>query len=293
MLGGYEHDTNRYTTTRRHDDTTRRRRETMRSGYWQELTTRDFEHFDVERTIAVFPVAAIEQHGPHLPLATDALINAGIVRSALPRLPDDLIAVFLPPFDYGTSAEHSDFAGTLSVEPTVLLEAWKSLLKGVAATGIRKLVILNSHGGQKQLVDLLALHLRVAHHMLAVRCNYFAFGAPKGLFPTEEWSTGIHGGEVETSLLLHLKPELVHTGRLHNFESIGIALAERNSWLGVEKPIGFGWKAEDLNPAGVVGNAAAADAERGAAYLEHIGRSLAELIAEVAATPLGMITDKR
>lgn len=265
----------------------------MRSGYWQELTTRDFDAIDAEKTIAVLPVAAIEQHGPHLPLATDAMINAGIVRTALAQIPTDLCTLFLPSFDFGASAEHSDFAGTLSIEPELLLNAWLNVADDVARIGIRKLVILNSHGGQKSLVDLAAMNLRVAHDMLVVRCNYFSFGAPAELFSNDEWAAGLHGGEIETSLMLHLHPELVKGDRLENFESLAATMAKENQWLGPEKPIGFGWKAQDLNPAGVSGNAAKADAKRGAAYLEHIGRSFVELLAEVAATPLAVIADAR
>jgi creatinine amidohydrolase len=261
----------------------------MQSGYWQNMTTRDFGDLDVEKTVAVLPVAAVEQHGPHLPLATDALINAGIVRAALDALSDDVVALMLPAFDYGSSGEHADFDGTLAVEPELLLNVWLNIADDVARAGIRKIVILNSHGGQKSLVDLAALNLRTAHDMLAVRCNYFSFGAPDGLFSAKEWSAGLHGGEIETSLMLHLHPQQVRTEWLKNFDSLVTTLAESNKWLGVEKPIGFGWKAQDLNPAGVAGNAARADADRGAAYLAHIGKSLAELLSEVAATPLGIL----
>ena len=263
----------------------------MRTAYWQELTTHDFDRIDVEKTIAVLPVAAIEQHGPHLPLATDALINAGIVRAALPQVPKTIAALILPPLDYGASGEHEDFAGTLAVEPDLLLNVWLNIANDVARTGIRKIVILNSHGGQKSVVDQLALNLRIAHDMFAVRCNYFAFGAPDGLFSSEEWSFGLHGGETETSLMLHLHPELVRVDRLKDFESVAQALAKKNKWLGAEKPIGFGWKAQDLNPAGVAGNAAQASAEQGATYLAHLGKSLAELLIEVAETPVGLIAD--
>jgi creatinine amidohydrolase len=263
----------------------------MRSGLWQELTTSDFDDLDAEKTIAVFPVAAIEQHGPHLPLATDALINAGIVRATLPQISDDIVALIMPPFDYGSSGEHRDFGGTLAVEPELLLNLWLNIADDVARVGIRKIVILNSHGGQKSLVDLAALNLRMAHDMLAVRCNYFSFGSPEGLFSNEEWAAGLHGGEIETSLMLHLHPELVRTDQLRDFESLAATLANKNRWLGAEKPIGFGWKAQDLNPAGVAGNAANADARRGQAYLEHIARSLAELLAEVAATSLAILDD--
>ncbi len=263
----------------------------MRSGYWQDLTTHDLDDLDLETTIAVLPVAAIEQHGPHLPLATDALINAGIVRAMLPLVPDRVTALVLPALDYGSSSEHEDFAGTLSVDPELLLHVWLGIASDVARTGIRKIVLLNSHGGQRSLVDLAALNLRTELDMLAVRCNYFAFGAPENLFPADEWAHGLHGGEIETSLMLHLHPALVRTERLADFESSGAVMARHNQWLGIEKPIGFGWKAQDLNPAGAAGNAAAADAGRGEAYLGHIASSFAELLDEVAAMPLGVIAD--
>jgi creatinine amidohydrolase len=96
----------------------------MKSGFWQEMTTGDFDRFDGERTVAVLPVAAIEQHGPHLPLATDALINAGILRAALPVISGDVVALMLPPVDFGASGEHGDFNGTLAVEPELLLNVW-------------------------------------------------------------------------------------------------------------------------------------------------------------------------
>ena len=265
----------------------------MRSGYWQDLTTRDVRDFDIERTIAVLPVAAIEQHGPHLPLATDALINAGILRRALQEMTDDPVVLVLPPIDYGTSAEHRDFAGTVAIDPEILLELWLAVAGDIARAGIRKLVIFNSHGGQKSLVDLAALRLRSAYDMLAVRCNYFSFGAPEGLFSADEWRFGLHGGEIETSLMLQLHPELVRMDRARDFENAAEALSRRNRWLSAEKPIGFGWKAQDLNAAGVTGNAANADAERGGSYLTHLVQSFAELIDEVAEMPLGMIADSR
>lgn len=263
----------------------------LRSGFWKNHATTDFGAFDAERTIAVLPVAAVEQHGPHLPLATDAAINAGIVAATLPRLDDSLCVLVLPAMDVGSSPEHADFPGTLSITPERLLPVWLDVGRSVARAGIRKLVIFNSHGGQRALVDLAAVRLRIEHDMLVVRAGYTAFGAPKGLFDADEWRFGLHGGEVETSLMLHLAPELVRRERLDDFPSLGADLAGRNDWLGAEKPVGIGWKAQDLNKAGVCGNAARADAARGAAYLDHLAASFARLLEEVAATPLGLIAE--
>ncbi len=265
----------------------------MHNGYWQDLTTRDFAKLDPERTVAVLPVAAVEQHGAHLPLATDALINRGIVEAALERLAEGPTMLVLPALDFGASIEHRDFPGTLTIDAEKLLPVWLDLGASVARAGVRKLVILNTHGGQKALVDLAAVRLRVEHELLVVRCNYFSFGAPDGLFDSNELAFGVHGGEVETSLLLHLNPDLVRRDELANFAGLAERLAASNRWLGAEKPVGFGWKSQDLNAAGACGNAARADARRGAEYLDYVARAFAELIAETAATPLGILADSR
>ena len=261
----------------------------MRSSYWQDLTTCDFAGLDREQTIALLPVAAIEQHGPHLPLATDAVINAGIVTEAMQRLPDELSVLVLPALTVGSSLEHTAFAGTLSIDAETTLATWRQLGACVARAGIRKLVILNTHGGQTALVDLAALQLRAVHAMLVARANYLRFGTPAGLFSPEELAEDIHGGLVETSLMLHLRPDLVRREAVEEFAGLPGELAERNDQLGVEKPIGFGWMSQDLHPAGACGNAAAADAGRGKAYLEHIADALVRLLAEVTATPLSII----
>lgn len=261
----------------------------MRSGFWQDCTTTDFASLDAERTVALLPVAAVEQHGPHLPLATDAIINEGLVRAtlALPSAAASLLV--LPAMSIGLSTEHVEFPGTLTVADHTLADAWTDVGRSVARAGVRKLVILNTHGGQKALVDLVAVRLRAELKMLVVRATYFAFGSPPGLFAGHELAHDIHGGEVETSLLLHLRPDLVRTEALADFRGLPHELAARNTWLGAEKPVGIGWLAGDLHPQGVCGNAARADAKRGAAELAHLAAALSRLVDEVAATPLATL----
>jgi creatinine amidohydrolase len=258
----------------------------VRSGYWQDLTTTDFGRVDPEATVALLPVAAVEQQGPHLPLSTDALINDAIVRAALERVAEPPTLLILPPQNVGLSPEHTSFAGTLSVRDTTLLDAWTDLGRSVARTGVRKLIVFNTHGGQKTLVDLLAMRLRAELGMLTVRATYFAFGTPPDLFDAAESAHDIHGGEVETSLMLHIRPDLVRTAALTNFTGLPHEFAKKNRVLGAEKPVGIGWRAEDLNPAGACGNAANADGRRGAQHLAYLAERLATLVAEVAATPL-------
>ncbi|MBH97413.1 MAG: creatininase, partial [Rhodospirillaceae bacterium] len=174
----------------------------MKSGYWQDLTTKDFSSLEPSKTVALLPVSAVEQHGPHLPLSTDALINEGIVSGTLRALPVSSNVLVLPSLTVGSSLEHITFPGTLTVNSENLLSFWKSVGSSVCRAGIRKLVLLNSHGGNKALVDLVALQLRAEMQMLVVRANYFDFGMPKDLFKQDELRNGFHGGEVETSLIM-------------------------------------------------------------------------------------------
>ncbi|HVY63893.1 MAG TPA: creatininase family protein [Gammaproteobacteria bacterium] len=261
----------------------------MHSGYWQDCTTADFARVDPEQTVALLPVAAVEQHGAHLPLATDAIINEGLVRAALALQPATPALLVLPAMNVGLSTEHVAFPGTLTVADHTLADAWTDVGRSVARAGVRKLIILNTHGGQKSLVDLVAVRLRAEQRMLVVRATYFAFGSPPGLFAGHELAHDIHGGEVETSLLLHLRPDLVRTAALADFRGLPHELAARHQWLGAEKPVGFGWLSGDLHPAGVCGNAALADAKRGAAQLAHLAAALVRLVGEVAATPLSIL----
>src|SRR5262249_9443198 len=189
----------------------------VQSGYWQDRTTADFRLVDPETTVALLPVAAIEQHGPHLPLSTDTVINDGLVRAALALVASRTTLLVLPTFSVGPIPEHTTLPGTLSIADATLADAWTDVGRSVARAGVRKLLILNTHGGQKALVDIVAMRLRAELKMLVARATYFAFGSPPGLFDSAERAHDIHGGEVETSLMLHLAPQLVRKDALADF----------------------------------------------------------------------------
>jgi creatinine amidohydrolase len=265
------------------------RTRSVQSGYWQDRTTADFRRVDPEATVALLPVAAVEQHGPHLPLSTDAIINDALVRAALPLVPMHATLLVLPALNVGLSPEHSSFVGTLTIADATLADVWTDVGRSIARAGVRKLVILNTHGGQKALVDLVAMRLRAELEMLVARATYFAFGSPPGLFDAVESAHDIHGGEVETSLMLHIKPELVHRSEIADFRGLPHQLAARNRVLGVEKPVGIAWRAEDLHASGACGNATRADAGKGAKHLAYLAERLATLVAELASTPLATL----
>ena len=260
----------------------------MSLRHWHALASTDIPRFDPENTVVLLPLSAVEQHGPHLPLGTDALINAGLI-AALEGgdLKADLLV--LPAQVIGHSLEHASFPGTLTLSAEVLLQSWTAIAKAVSATGLRKIVLLNTHGGNSALVHVAALRMRAEHALLAVRANYSAFGSPAGLFAAEELRDGLHGGEMETSLMLHLHPELVRIEALGNFTALTHRMSKPGRLLGPEKPVGFGWLSEDLSPGGASGNAAAADAARGERLLAHLADRLAQLIDEVATMPLSTL----
>jgi creatinine amidohydrolase len=259
---------------------------------WQDMTTADFAALDRERVIAVLPVAAIEQHGPHLPVSVDATINGGIVDRVIALLPDDLPATFLPILPVGKSNEHSAFPGTLTLSAETLIRLWTEVGESVARSGIRKLVLLNSHGGQPQIMDIVARDLRVRFKMFVVALNYWAVGMPEGLFPASEAEHGIHGGSSETSMMLYLRPDLVRSEERRDFVPASVAIAKRYRYLRPEgRGVGFGWQTQDLHAAGACGNALDADAERGQKIVAHVASHIVELLHEIDAYPLDALRD--
>jgi creatinine amidohydrolase len=258
-------------------------------GRWTDLTTTDFAAIDPERTVAVLPLGAVEQHGPHLPLDTDARIAEGILDAAWTHLAPDLPVLTLPPVRVGMSAEHVSFPGTLSADTDTLTRYVAAIGTSVAGAGVRKLVLLNAHGGQTHVLDAAALDLRRRCGMLAVKANYFGFGVPADLVADHEIDHGIHGGLIETAMMLHLAPDVVRMARAGAFDSLRADMAAGHRHLRPGNRIGFAWLAEDLNADGVAGDAAGADAATGAHLVDHFARALATLIAETAAFDMGRL----
>jgi creatinine amidohydrolase len=259
---------------------------------WEDMTTQDFAALDPERAVAVLPVAAIEQHGPHLPVSVDAAINRAIVDRVIALLPDDLAVTFLPMMPVGKSNEHLAFPGTLSLSAETLIRVWTEVGESVARAGIRKFVLFNSHGGQPQIMDIVARDLRVRLKMFVVALNYWAVGTPLGLFPEIEQEHGIHGGSGETSIMLYLRPDLVREAERRDFTPASIEIARRYRYLRAEgQGVGFGWQTQDLNPHGAVGNALDADAARGRQIIDHVAPRIVDLLREVEAYPLSTLRD--
>ena len=252
---------------------------------WGDFAAPEFHHLDPKKVIALLPIAAIEQHGPHLPVGTDAILNQGCIDLLISRVPAGMDLRILPVQTAGKSNEHLWAKGTVTHTAATLIEAWTELGLSVARTGIRKLVMVNSHGGNEEIMGIVARELRVRADMLVVKTGWTRF-APQGLISEEERRFGIHGGDLETSLMLYFRPELVIMAKARDFNSVA---AENERDYGYLRPTGthaYAWIASDLNAAGVVGNAALATAEKGRAIAEREVSGMLELLAEVERMPL-------
>ncbi|KOX43659.1 creatinine amidohydrolase [Methylobacterium fujisawaense] len=258
----------------------------MTARFWSELTTEDLARRDMGRAIAVLPVAAIEQHGPHLPLATDTLIAEGYLARVRDHAPPDLDVLLLPVQPVGKSDEHDSFPGTLSLDTGTALAAWTGIGAAVHRAGCRKLVLVTSHGGNSGLIDLVAGELRARFRMVAVTTSWARLGYPEGLFPADEIAHGIHAGGIETALMLALRPDLVRADRITDFPPRTRAMVRDFTHLRAGRPAAFAWKAGDLHPSGAMGDARLGTAEAGRAALDYGARAFLALLRDVDAFEL-------
>ncbi len=253
----------------------------MRKVRWSELTTEEFAGLDPEKTIAVLPIGAIEQHGPHLAVSTDTTIGQGMVDAVIARLPDDLSVLFLPLQAVGKSNEHLRSPGTITYSAETALRVWTEIGESVARAGVRKLVLVTSHGGNVDVMGVVARELRVRHQMLAVNTSWRRLGLPPGLYDAQEAAHGIHAGDIETSLMLHFRPDLVRMEKAENFVPSSVRMENEFAFL---RPTGFhahGWIAQDIHPSGAAGNASLGTAEKGRLTAEFQAEKFIELLRDV------------
>lgn len=239
--------------------------------------------------IAVLPLGAHEQHGPHLPFETDALIAEGLAERVIARLPPALPATFLPAEPVGYSIEHLDAEGTHSLGYDEAVRRWLGIARDLNEKGVRKFVMLNAHGGNAPLMTIVATEARVRFNMLAVATSWTRFGQPDGWMAPEDKAIDIHGGDIETSVMLAMYPDRVDMAKAQRFTSRQTDLARRFKHLRAYGPHAFGWKMLDLNEQGVAGDASAATAERGEQLIAHAVNGLVELLEDVAAFDLSVL----
>ena len=267
------------------------------SKFWADLTSRHFSQLAssdvINQTVAILPVAAIEQHGPHLPVSVDTTLVNGVIEAALQHLPADLPVLFMPTQQVGKSNEHIRYPGTLTLSAQTLISVWMELGACVARTGIKKLVLFNSHGGQVSVMDIVARDLRTAHDLMVFSSNWYTL--PLGdevmnLFTPAEHRFGIHAGDMETSMMLALREKYVDMAHAQHFHTQAEERAKKYPILGNGMSAKLGWQMQDYNPYGAAGDASIATSAKGHAVINAAGLQLARLLQEVSSLPLSTIS---
>lgn len=263
-----------------------------RTRHWSDLVTTDFASLDLSRAIAVLPLGATEQHGPHLPLSVDSNLAHSMLQASMAHIAADLPVLFLPVQRIGYSPEHMAFPGTLSLKPETAMRLWTDIAESVLASGVRKLVLFNTHGGHVGLMDVVARELRTRLDMLVYGVSWFNLPLLHSdgsdlmqRFSAEEQRFGVHAGQLETAMMLALKPRLVRQTRMQHFASSSQQRAEHFPILGNGRSAKLAWSAQDLNSEGATGNAAAARLEDGLELVDAVGRALGQLLTEIDQLP--------
>jgi creatinine amidohydrolase len=233
---------------------------------------------DRENTVIILPVAAIEQHGPHLPCAVDSLIAAGVTGKALERLSPSVPAYALPPQMYGKSDEHLHFPGTMTLTGETLLATLIEIGESVYRSGFRKLLMVNGHGGQPQVIEMAARELRLRHGDYLI-VPHFTWRVPHvagRYLSDQEKALAMHAGHAETAITMALAPDTVHMERAQaNYPP-----PFPSKLLSPDGRPAVAWVARDFGPTGVIGDPCAATPEQGAAILESLANSWAAAIQE-------------
>ena len=236
---------------------------------------------DLSHWIVVLPLGATEQHGPHLPVETDTLIAEGIASRLKAEVAGRLPVTFMPAQPVGYSPEHMDYPGTNTLAYDDAIKQWVGIGEVLAGRGIRKLVLLNAHGGNSPLMTIAATELRVRKQMLCVATSWTRFGYPEEVISPKEAGFDIHAGLIETSVMLVLHPGKVDMAKAQHFSSAQERFTRESRYLAAYGKHAFGWKMQDLNPQGATGDAASATAEKGEKLLAHAVSGLVELLADI------------
>lgn len=248
-------------------------------GYWADLKSSDFVDLP-SSIIAVLPIGAIEQHGPHLPLSVDRDLIDTVLQRSLPLLTPDQNVLILPTISVSKSAEHDHFAGTLSLSATTVLSMLGDLAASLARIGVERIVLFNGHGGNTALLEVAAREMRIEYGMIVATASWFGFADMSG-FDTDMIAFDLHGGDIETSAMMAARPDLVDFAKAQDFHPGHADWEAKFKFIGLTgqaaKPA---WVAQDIHPSGVCGNAANASATKGEKLLNSAAGNFASFLEE-------------
>lgn len=252
------------------------------------LTTGEIAALPKEDALIVLPIGAVEQHGPHLPVYTDTLLGEAFMAAAFANLPKDAPIWLLPSIGYGKSTEHAEYPGTITLSARTLMSVLEDVAASLARSGFKKLLLFNTHGGNADLLGMMAREIRISTGMAVFRLDPGAVGYADEFADDEEKACGIHGGDVETSLVMAVcpdwtRPELALREMPRFPRTAALSLRAKS----------FAWTTKDISASGIAGDATKASAARGEAMLNKAGPLLAEALLEIAAFDLNSIREPR
>jgi creatinine amidohydrolase len=252
------------------------------------LTSPEVARIPKADAVVVQPIASVEQHGPHLPCYTDSLVAEGVTERAVAMAGDDLNAWTLPVIAYGKSNEHLGYPGTISLSARTLLSVCEDVGRSVARSGFQKLAFVNGHGGQPHLLEMVARDIREETGLQVFPLFPYRLGLPDDVVVSspEELEYGVHGGEVETSLVMALAPESVRLDRIEPGGDRAPELFGRLQYLSLEGALPTAWLTRDLSQSGVIGDPTKASADQGERILAHLAEGLAGAFGEISAFEL-------
>ncbi|MCZ2328998.1 creatininase family protein [Bartonella sp. F02] len=240
-------------------------------------------------SLALLPLGAHEYHGNHLPFETDWIIAEAFAKELTLQTKKQFHTTLLPVEKIGYSIEHMDVAGTQTLTFSHAIERWITLGEKCYRKGIKRFLILNAHGGNSPLMNIVITELRKRFAMLAVATSWTRFGLPEGLIDPSQRHLDIHGGFIETSLMLYLAPEKVHMEHADNFHNKQEDMITHYRYLRAYGPHAFGWMMSDLNQQGAAGNARQATSQAGKAIFLHVLRGLCDLLDDIKKFPINAL----
>lgn len=251
-------------------------------GYWADLPSSKFETLPADM-VAVLPIGATEQHGPHLPVNVDTALIEAVTTRSLGLLDPALNVLILPTLSITKSGEHDSFPGTLSLSGETLMAVLRDIASSVARAGVERLVLFNGHGGNAAVLEVAARDMRIRHDLIAQTCSWFGFAQIDGLIDQDALTHDLHAGFLETSAMLAIHPELVDMDKVADFRTAMQDWAEDFPAIGLSgQPARPGWIAQDLNAHGACGNAAAATAAAGEQLMTTAAEGFAAFLKQFA-----------
>ena len=235
-------------------------------------------------SIVVLPLGAIEQHGPHLPLNTDFVVADAVSRAAVEKFGAETNAWLLPTLPFTKSNEHAWAAGTMWLSATTMMSVIDDIGRCVASTPAKKLMFINGHGGNSALMAMMNRELRLKYGLQTFLTHPHMPADQGGSSAESELGMGVHGGVDETSVMLHLRPDLVDMSLAVRRVPEGLAKNEQVKFGG---RVAFGWLSNDFFPEGHIGDPTGASAELGARMFAGAVESLGGAMKEISRFDFG------